>query len=136
MTSGPDRKPSVFIVDDEIAIRDALCLAFQARGISVKQFSSAGEFIEFVELHDVSGPVCLITDIQMPEIDGFELLEFLNASDKEIPVVMITGHGHETLKHKAEVLGATYLEKPFRMAEIGEIVSKNLKNSVRDKNTR
>ena len=127
MSSDPDRKATVFIVDDESVIRDALSLVVQAMGISVHCFSSAHEFIEFIERHDVSGPACLVTDIQMPNINGVALLEQLIETGWDFPVIMMTGHGDEALKQRAEALGASYLEKPFRPSRFEEIVATSLR---------
>ncbi|MBT6154840.1 MAG: response regulator [Planctomycetaceae bacterium] len=135
MSSDPHRNATVFIVDDEAAIRDALSLVVRAMGISVHCFSSAHEFIEFLERHDVSSPACLITDIQMAKINGIVLLEQLIAMGWEFPVIMMTGHGDETLRQKAEVLGATYLEKPFRPSRLEEVIRANLKHSNGEKDT-
>ena len=126
----PIGNSTVFIVDDEAVVRDALRLVIQTMGLSVQCFSSAHEFIEFIELHDISGPVCLVTDIQMPVIDGFGLLEQLRASGRDFPAIMMTGHGDQALKHRAEALGAIYLEKPLRPAEFSEIVATSLQQSV------
>ncbi len=136
MTSESDRNTTVFIVDDESAMRDALSLVAQAMGLSAKCFSSAGEFLEFIDPYDISGPVCLIADVQMPAVNGIGLLEQLNASGREFPVIMTTGHGDKALKHKAEQLGAAaFLEKPFRPAELKEFIATSLKQNVGEKDT-
>ena len=130
MTSKSECDSAVFIVDDEAMIRDCLRLIVQTMGLSVQCFSSAREFIEFVEVHDVSGPACLITDLQMSEISGFGLLEQLRASGWEFPVIVMTGHGDEALRNIAEALGATFLEKPLRPAGFQETVATSLKRSL------
>ena len=136
MLSDHYQKPTVFIVDDESAMRDALRLVVQAMGLSVECFSSAVEFLEFIEPYDISGPVCLIADVQMSQISGIELLEQLNTSDKELPVIMITGHGTTALRHKAEELGAAaFLEKPFRPAKLQEIITTSLRRNGSENDT-
>ncbi len=127
----PDRNPIVFIVDDEAAMRDSLSMVVQAAGITVKCFSSAVEFLEVVEPNAISNPVCLIADVQMPNIDGIELLAKLNTLEKKLPVILITGHGTPALKQRAEELGAVaLLEKPFRSAELHEIIAASLERTV------
>ena len=129
--SEPQQSSAVFIVDDEAVIRDAVRLVVANMGHSVECFSSAAEFLEFIKPYDVSGPACLIADVQMPRVNGLELLEQLSTLDKKLPVVMITGHGTKSLKQKAESLGAAvFLEKPFRPTELQEVVATLLKQDT------
>lgn len=130
MGSDPGQKPTIFIVDDETVLRDALRLVVQSMGLPVKCFSSASEFIEFINSDIITGPVCLITDVQMPEINGIELLEQLRALNKKFPVIITTGHGDTVLKHKAEKLGATFLEKPFRPAMLQDVITTVLRQNA------
>lgn len=118
MNSVSEQAPTIFIVDDEFVLRNALSLVVRTMNFSVKCFSSAVEFIEYIETNQISGPVCLITDVQMPGMNGIELLEQLITLDKQFPVIITTGHGDQALKLKAENLGATFLEKPFRPANL------------------
>ena len=123
-----DRTPTVFIVDDEAAVRDSLSMVVQALGISAKCYASPVEFLDVIESFDTSCAVCLIVDVQMPDINGLELLEELTTLNKAIPAIMITGHGNATLRHQAEELGAVaFLEKPFRPAEVRELIGAHLK---------
>jgi PAS domain S-box-containing protein len=78
-----DRNPTVFIVDDEAVVRDALCLIIQDMGLSTECFSSADEFIEFFKSYDITGPACLIADVQMPEMSGIELLVHVGTLGRE-----------------------------------------------------
>ena len=129
----PERGPIVFIVDDEAVIRDALSLIVQAMGLSVKCFSSATEFLGFMAPYDLSRPTFVITDVQMPNINGIEFLKQLKTMNKELPVMLMTGHGTTALKHQAEELGAVaFLEKPFQPAEIQAIITKSLKLNTED----
>lgn len=123
MNSVSEQAPTIFIVDDEFVLRNALSLVVRTMNFSVKCFPSAVEFIEYLETNQISGPVCLITDVQMPGMNGIELLEQLITLDKQIPVIITTGHGDQALKHKAENLGATFLEKPFRPADLLSAIS-------------
>ena len=137
MAGESERNMTVFIVDDELVIRDALSLVVQTMGFTAKCFASAVEFLEFIESFDISGPVCLIVDVQMPEIGGIELLEKLRALGRQFPVIMTTGHGSPALKQEAEELGAVVLlEKPFRPSELREIIATSLKLDIGEKNMR
>ena len=65
----------------------------------------------------------------MPKINGIELLERLTASGWGFPVIVMTGHGDEALKQRAEALGATFLEKPFRPSSFEEVVATCLRQN-------
>ena len=125
-----DDQPTVFIVDDEPALRDAVSRIVKALGLSTKCFASAVEFLGVIEPYHISSPVCLIVDMQMPTITGLELLEKLDKLGKHLPAIMITGHVSQALERKAKELGAVaVLEKPFRPAELQEIISANLRQN-------
>ena len=137
MNSEQDRKPKLFIIDDDASIRDSMRLLIETIGHSVECFSSAAEFLEFIESFDISDPVCLIVDVQMPEIGGIELLEKLSALGTQFPVIMTTGHGSPALKQEAKELGAVaLLEKPFRPSELQEIIATSLKLDIGEKDMR
>jgi PAS domain S-box-containing protein len=122
-----DRTPTVFIVDDEVAVRDSLSMVVQTLGVTAKCYSSPVEFLDVIESFDTSCAVCLIVDVQMPDITGLELLDELAILNKAIPAIMITGHGNATLRHQAKELGAVaFLEKPFRPAEVRELIGTHL----------
>ena len=105
-------------------------------GLSVECFSSAGEFLEFLESFDGTGPVCLIADIQMPDVNGIEMLQRLNAMGHQFSTIMITGHGTAELQKKAESLGAAaFLEKPFHPKKLQENITSCLKLNRAEKET-
>ena len=120
----PDQHPTVFIVDDESAVRDSLCEVVRSSGYSARCFSSAIEFLDVIETHDIVDPACLIVDVQMPKINGIELLEKLNTLNKKLPVILTTGHSTLALEQKAKALGAVaFIEKPFRAAKLQELLT-------------
>ena len=81
---------SVFVVDDDPLIRDALEQLIKSVGLKVFTFSSAQEFLE-KELPDE--PCCLILDIRMPRLSGLDLQDELAERGLTIPVIFVTGHG-------------------------------------------
>ena len=127
MNTKSAQNPTIFIVDDESAVRNALSMVVKSMRFPAECFSSASEFIAYIEPKIISGPVCLITDIQMPEMSGIELVEQLISLGKHFPVIITTGHGDNALKLKAENLGATFLEKPFRPAKLQGLIATILK---------
>ncbi len=102
--------PTVFVVDDDAAIRDALTLQITLKGLRVAVFSSADEFLAAYEPH-MRG--CLLTDLQMPGMDGLQLQETLRARGVILPVVVLTAHGDVATTKTAMRNGAVdFLEKP------------------------
>ena len=101
----------VHIIDDDAAMRDSLAFLLGAIGLSVRVHESAQAFLQ--ELGSVEGG-CVVTDVRMPGIDGFELLHLLHEMGKGLPVIVMTGHGDVPLAVKAMRLGAfDFVEKPF-----------------------
>src|SRR6516164_6785398 len=111
----------VFVVDDDPLTRGALSSLFRSIGLQVKAFASANELLQY-PLPAV--PSCLVLDIRMPRISGFELQSELGRSGVRIPIIFITGHGDIPMSVKAMKGGAVdFLTKPFRDQEILDAVS-------------
>lgn len=117
---------TVYVVDDEPSVRNALRLLFHSVGLAVTAFASAREFLS----HGLAeGHGCLVTDLRMPEMSGIELIETLRARGCMLPAVVITGHGDVRLAVRAIKCGATdFLEKPFHDQDILDIVHGALKS--------
>jgi two-component system response regulator FixJ len=113
-------EPMVFIVDDDAAVRDSLELLLQSSGHAVRSFASGQEFLDRVAS---LGPGCVIVDVRMPEMDGFELQRRLGERRLSFPVVVITGHGDVPMAVRAMRGGAVdFIEKPFSEEAIVESV--------------
>lgn len=105
-------KPTVFVVDDDHAVRDSLQVLFKAAGIESKSYRSADEFLA---KYDPKQPGCLVLDIRMPGMDGVELQRHLNTKRFAIPIIMVSGHGDIRMAVDAVHAGAVdFLEKPLR----------------------
>lgn len=103
-------KPSVYIVDDDDAVRDSLDAYLTLKGMKVRVFGSAQELLN----HENTLPNLLILDINMPEIDGFMLLEMLRQRGHDEPAVLITGLGDPDTRARAERAGvAAFFNKPI-----------------------
>ena len=101
----------VTVVDDDNGMRSALGQLLLAAGFEVTTFSSAEEF-----LRDKTAPkaTCLVLDVHLPGLSGFELCEQLHRSSGEPPVIFITAHDDPPTRARATRLGAAaYLAKPF-----------------------
>ncbi|KPJ93346.1 MAG: hypothetical protein AMJ53_07430 [Gammaproteobacteria bacterium SG8_11] len=103
--------PTVFIVDDDQAVRDSLNFLVESNGRSVKAYATAQEFIED---YDPAMPGCLLLDVRMPEMNGFELQKELNKRKISIPIIFISAHGTVPTAVRALKLGAVdFIMKPF-----------------------
>lgn len=104
-------KPTVYIVDDDQAVRDGLTALLTVSGFALETFDSAERFLTAIERHT---PGCAILDIRMPGMNGLELQRELKRRGIAIPVIIITGHGEVPLAVAALKAGAVdFLEKPF-----------------------
>jgi two-component system response regulator FixJ len=102
---------TVYVIDDDEAVRHSLAFLLRAARLEVKTFESAASFLEVAS--DIKSG-CVITDVRMPEITGTDLLRRLKDLKIGLPVIVITGHGDVPLAVEAMKLGAMdFLEKPF-----------------------
>src|SRR5579885_2500821 len=106
------KDPTIFIVDDDDAIRDSLQLLLESAGFrKVVTYGSCRAFLD--EAAPRPGD-CLLLDIRMPGMDGLELQDALAKRGTRIPVVMMTGHGDVPIAVRAMKAGAVdFIEKPF-----------------------
>ena len=101
----------ISVVDDDDSVRESLQCLIRSFGFAVEVFASAEEFLKSDHLRNTR---CLILDVRMPGMNGFELQRRLVASHCGIPVIFITAHGDETARSHALRDGAVdYLLKPF-----------------------
>jgi FixJ family two-component response regulator len=110
VASTPSRRIS--IVDDDASIREALKSLMRSVRFNVEAFASAEEFLASDRLHDTA---CLILDVTLPGMSGFELQNRLNSERRAIPIVFITAHADEAARQRALRGGAIdLLSKPVR----------------------
>lgn len=103
--------PTVFLTDDDPAIRDAVGLLLRTNGLAVETFASAGDFLQSDALRR---PGCLLLDVRMPGMSGLDLQKRLHELGCRLPIIFITGHGDVPLAIRAMKAGAfDFLEKPF-----------------------
>jgi two-component system response regulator FixJ len=105
------REITVFVVDDDKEVRDALQLLMESVGLQVETFGSAQEYLD---QFDGERPGCLVLDIRMPGMSGLELQARLAAESVHPPIVIITGHGDVPMAVRAVQAGAVdFVQKPF-----------------------
>ena len=115
---------TVFIVDDDEAVRESLCALVEAEGYAGKDFDSARAFLDGF---DPSQAGCLVVDVRMPDMDGLALQAELAKREVDIPVIVVTGHGDVPLAVQAMKAGAVdFIEKPYNDGQILETIGRAL----------
>jgi two-component system response regulator FixJ len=115
---------TVYIVDDDDAVRDSLKGLLESQSYGVEAFASGSEFLKR-HTRDFAG--CLVLDVNLPELDGFEILARLGPPRAEFPVVMITAQGNPAIESRALEAGATaFIGKPFAAAAFLALIRKAL----------
>ncbi len=103
--------PVVFIVDDDVSVREAIELLLRHEGLHVETFVSAQEFLSRPR---ALVPSCLLLDYSLPGLNGLELQKLVAVERHEMPIIFITGHGDVPMTVKAMKAGAVeFLTKPF-----------------------
>jgi FixJ family two-component response regulator len=121
----PEVHSTVFVVDDDASMRNALSRLIRSAGLHVVAFASAEEFIRR-NLPDV--PACLVLDVRMPGMSGLELQRELTVANNPIPVILITGHGDIPMSVRAMKAGAAeFLTKPFHDQELLDAIHQAIK---------
>ena len=117
----PTEKKQIYIVDDDESVCRALSVLLNTYGFTVETFTSAEEFFCTVP-NDVSG--CLILDIHMPELDGWETLKRIVESGSARPVILISADKNGEHDKKALILGAMgFLQKPFNDQALIDLIN-------------
>jgi FixJ family two-component response regulator len=114
-------EPAVYVVDDDRLIREGLSSLFRSVGLRVRLFESAQELLQ-CELD--GAPSCLVLDLRMPRVSGFDLQAELAKSNIRIPIIFLTGHGDVSTSVRAMKAGAVdFLTKPFHEQEMLDAVT-------------
>ncbi|MGD9786955.1 MAG: response regulator transcription factor [Sulfuricellaceae bacterium] len=118
-------QPTVFVVDDDDALRDSILWLLESIGLSAEMYPSASDFLKACN-PERSG--CLLLDVRMPGMSGMELLERLKANNVLLPVIIITGHGDVPMAVRAIKSGALdFIQKPFNGQDLLDRVQYALK---------
>lgn len=124
-------EPIVFVVDDGISIRRSLERLMKSVGLRVETFASAQDFLSRERPVE---PSCIILDVRMPGLSGFDLQDALAAVNFKIPIIFLTGHGNVPLTVRAMKAGAVdFIEKPFDDQVLLDAVRKALEKDRQDK---
>ena len=112
----PDPMPTVFVVDDDVSVRESLQGLIQTAGWNVQTFDSAEAFLA---CPSALGPNCLVLDVSLPDLNGLDLQARIAGERSEMPIIFITGHGDVPMTVRAMKAGAVeFLTKPFGEEEL------------------
>jgi FixJ family two-component response regulator len=118
--------PTVFIVDDDVSVRESLELMVRIAGWRSETFASAQEFLSWPR---IPGPSCLVSDVALPDLNGLDLQQLV-ADRHEMPVIFITGHGDVPMSVRAMKAGAIeFLIKPFDEEVLLEAIRRAIEHS-------
>ena len=119
--------PIVFVVDDDVSVRESLEILIRHEGLEVETFQSAREFLARPRCEV---PCCLILDVSLPDLSGLELQERIAAERSAMPIVFLTGYGDIPMTVKAMKRGALeFLTKPFDADVLLDAIRKALRRS-------
>ena len=117
----------VYVIDDDAAMRDSLAFLMESAGFSIACFEFAEAFVAILPGIEDG---CVVTDVRMPGMDGFELLRRVRQEKPRLPVIVMTGHGDIPLAVQAMKLGAAdFVEKPFEDERLIEAVRVALRSA-------
>lgn len=103
--------PTVFVVDDDVSVREALEGLIRYEGWRVETFASAADFLSRPRF---AGPSCLVLDVTLPDLNGLDLQSHVIAERSDLPIIFITGYGDVPMTVKAMKAGAIeFLTKPL-----------------------
>ncbi|WP_064708281.1 response regulator transcription factor [Rhizobium bangladeshense] len=113
--------PVVFIVDDDVSMREALTDLFRSMKFDIEAFESTATFLEKA---DLSRPGCILLDVRLPGVSGLDFQVQLESIGSKMPVVFMTGFGDIPMSVRAMKAGAVdFLTKPFKEQDILDAVS-------------
>lgn len=115
---------TVFIIDDDPAVRDAVGLLLRTSGLQVETFASAADFLS---ADAARRPGCIVLDVRMPGMSGLDLQKQLRTQGYRLPIIFMTGHGDVPMAIRAMKAGAfDFIEKPFQ----GEILRQRIEDAL------
>ena len=119
-----DATSTVLVIDDDADLRASVGRLLRSLGINVQLF---GSISEFAKADPPDGPTCLVLDIRMPGQSGLDLQHELVATNREIPIIFVTGHGDIPMSVQAMKRGAIeFLTKPFRDQDLLDAIQLGL----------
>ncbi len=138
MTTGRHREGStsetIFLIDDDISVREGLTALIESLGLPVRTFGSA---LEFLALEPLESEGCVVLDVEMPGMNGLDLQREMNKSGISLPVIFLTGHGDIPMTVHALKAGAFhFLTKPVREDELMDAIRRALEDDRKARSDR
>src|SRR5258706_2902621 len=127
MSAAPksQQQPIVFVVDDDVSVRESLDLLIKFAGWQSETFAAAADFLARPR---TTTPSCLVLDVSVPDLDGLELQKLIASDRTEMPIIFITGHGDVPMSVQAMKAGAVeFLTKPFD----DEVLLKAIRHAIK-----
>ncbi|MGH6964093.1 MAG: response regulator transcription factor [Phenylobacterium sp.] len=122
-----DGRPTVFVVDDDVSVRESLEALIEVAGWEARTFDSAHAFLD---CPPAFGPNCLVLDVGLPDLNGLDLQSRIARERTEMPIIFITGYGDVPMTVRAMKAGAVeFLTKPFGEAVLLEAIAAALDRS-------
>jgi FixJ family two-component response regulator len=119
-----EQGPTVFVVDDDVSVREAIKRMLESVGLRARTFESTRAFLDRTPC---PGPNCLVLDVRLPGVSGIEFQNELSKANIQIPVVFITGFGDIPMSVRAMKAGAIeFLTKPFRDQDLLDAIQRAL----------
>jgi len=119
-----EENPTILIIDDDAAVRDALGRLLRSVGLDTQLFASVPDF---VRSEPPDGPTCLVLDVRLPGKSGLDFQRELAAAHRELPIIFITGYGDIPMSVQAMKSGAIeFLTKPFRDQDLLDAIAVGL----------
>jgi FixJ family two-component response regulator len=120
----PEGAPTVFVIDDDAAVRTAIQGLLKSVGLRSESFGTARDFLRRKR---PDGPSCLVLDVRLPGVNGLDFQRELAEQGFRIPIIFITGHGDIPMTVKAMKSGAVeFLTKPFRDQDLLDAINQAL----------
>jgi FixJ family two-component response regulator len=117
-------QPTVFVVDDDASVREAIKGLVRSVGLRAETFGSTQDFLRKKPL---DGPSCLVLDVRLPGLSGLDFQQELSRANIRIPIIFITGHGDIPMTVRAMKAGAVeFLTKPFRDQDLLDAIQQAL----------
>jgi FixJ family two-component response regulator len=123
-----DATGTVYVVDDDSSMREALSSLIRSIGLRVITFATAQDFLRY-RVSD--SPACLVLDVRLPGLGGLELQRELAATPRRLPIIFITGHGDIPMSVRAMKAGASeFLPKPFLEEDLVDAIRHSLRRDA------
>lgn len=117
-------QPQIHIIDDDASIRESLTALLDAFGWEARTYATAADYLTSLSKPGTDQPQCLLVDVQLPDMNGLDLLSELSRRKVSIPAIVMTGHGDEDFEAQAAARNAVgYFQKPFNTSDLLNTIS-------------